>query len=74
MDEKPAEVGLFSELPPNGLRQYEITAELPGSPRPPMSAIAPAAGVPALILQMFAACQGIPDFALRIRPLGSSTP
>jgi hypothetical protein len=72
VDEKPAaDAGLFSELPPNGLRQFEIVAELPGSPRPPMSAIAPAAGVPALFLQMFAACERVPDFELKIRPLGS---
>lgn len=75
MDEKPAaEVGLFAELPPNGLRQFEIAAELPGSPRPPMSAVAPAELVPALVAQMFDACQSVPDFELKIRPLRSATP
>lgn len=73
-DTSPADAGLFSELPPNGLRQFEITAELPGSPRPPMSAIAPAELVPALAAQMFDACRPLRDFELKIRPLGPGTP
>jgi hypothetical protein len=72
VDEKsPEPVSLFPHLPPNGLRQFEITAELPGSTRPPMSAIAPAVNVPMVFAEVFAACQSLPDFELHIKPLGS---
>ena len=75
MDENPpAEVGLFAELPPNGLREFEITASLPDSECPAMTAIAPAMLVVSVFADAFANCQSLPDFELKVRPLGSSTP
>lgn len=75
MDENPpAEAGLSAGLPPDGLREFEITASLPDSERPSMTAVAPAMLVPSVLADVFANCQSLPDFELRVRPLGSSTP
>jgi hypothetical protein len=75
VDEKPLDVvGLFSDLPPNGMRQFEITGALPGSKRPPLSAIATEGNVVPLFAEIFDACKGLPGFELKIRPLGPATP